>query len=333
MCWSNKILQIHRVSHDNHQNYGSTNNFPQSPGCPCFHKWWRSLLPHGSDYLLPASARKRSQQKHTTIICCDFEQLLQTSDLKFITVKGFRGHQGIPSISSQPKIHRVLSSGESIPWGANAKTWCFCVLLGWLAMGINDEKNNKFCFRKSKICSKRKNKEVGNDASLIVDVTPQSKDWWKPNCLLPNAHTWWGLWGFHAGIIPNLHPPTTRYKMASHSWTLQSLAFSLRTWIQVQKFKKSHYPIPPNSMSLHSFYTFPRSPNLHKAFRLGVEEGGTTQNADSQSDVAKQKNGSKMLILKQFGVTRKLKWQNNIAHQILSSSLFSGRKRCLKNTQ
>jgi len=44
-------------------------------------------------------------------------------------------------------------------------------------MGINDEKNNKFCFRKSKICSKRKNKEVGNDASLIVDVTPQSKDW------------------------------------------------------------------------------------------------------------------------------------------------------------
>lgn len=41
----------------------------------------------------------------------------------------------------------------------------------------NDEKNNKFCFEKSKICSKRKNKEVGNDASLIEDVTPQSKDW------------------------------------------------------------------------------------------------------------------------------------------------------------
>ena len=116
MCWrSNKILQIHRVSHDNHQNYGSTNNFPQSPGCPCFHKWWRSPLPHGSDYLLPASARKRSQQKHTTIICCDFQQLLQTSDLKF-TIKGFPGHQGIPSISSQPKIHRVLSSGESTPF-------------------------------------------------------------------------------------------------------------------------------------------------------------------------------------------------------------------------
>ena len=170
---SNKILQIHRVSHDHRQNYGSTNKFPQSPGCPCFHKWWRSPLPHGSDYLLPASARKRSQQKHTAIICCDFEQLLQTSDLKF-TVKGFRGHQGLPSISSQPTIHRVLSSGESIPfrkrvhhenlsaakkkktWGANAKTWCFCVLLGWLAMGINDEKNNKFCFKKSKICSKRK---------------------------------------------------------------------------------------------------------------------------------------------------------------------------------
>ena len=220
------------------------------------------------------------------------------------------------------------------PWGSNAKTCCFCVLLGWLAMGRKMmKKNNKFCFKKSKIGSKRKNKEVGNDVnvSLIVDVTPQSKDWWKLNCLLPNAHTWWGLWGFHAGIIPNLHPPTTRYKMASHSWTLQSLAFSLRTWIQVQKFKKSHYPIPPNSISLHSFYTFPRSPNLHKAFRLGVEEGGTTQNADSQSDRAK-KNGSKMLILKQFGVTRKLKWQNNIAHQILSSSLFSGRKRCLKNT-
>ena len=153
--------------------------------------------------------------------------------------------------------------------------------------------------------------------------------WWKLNCLLPNAHTWWGLWGFHARIIPNLHPPTTRYKMASHSWTLQSLAFSLRTWIQVQKFKKSHYPIPPNSISLHSFYTFPRSPNLHKAFRLGVEEGGTTQNADSQSDRAK-KNGSKMVILKQFGVTRKLKWQNNIAHQILSSSLFSVPKKMFK---
>ena len=120
-----------------------------------------------------------------------FEQL-QTSDLKF-PVKGLEGHQAIivcqqkyiksfqwrksPQKKTPLGVHHenLPATEKTNPWGANAKTWCFCVLLGWLAMGINDEKTNKSCFEKRKNCSKRKNKEVGNHASLRIYVTPQSK--------------------------------------------------------------------------------------------------------------------------------------------------------------
>ena len=129
-------------------------------------------------------------------------------------------------------------------------------------------------------------------------------------------------------------PPGTHHnrykKMASHSWTLHSLANSKNKDTSSKVQEVSYFTLFPPTLShwhvhilaiskTYSFSNFSMenrgghsfihsrpsqvTGHLHKAFRLGVEEGGTTQNANSQS-VADQNRKPKMLVFAIWGYHR-----------------------------